>query len=80
MKALHEFICQKRSNRRQAPSLQADATMPMKTTGGDLPKIQPHSSQHQWSAGGLDATLPHLPHPPKEFLAEAVDHLCLTVI
>lgn len=74
MKALHEFICQKRNNNRKAPGLQADREIPMNTTAGMCQKPgQPTLDTN--GIGRQEAWLQPCCLPTQGCTAEAVNQL-----
>lgn len=74
MKALHEFICQKRNNNRKAPGLQADREIPMNATAGMCQKPgQPTLDTN--GIGRREAWLQPRCLPTQRCTAEAVNHL-----
>lgn len=79
MKALHEFICQKHNNNRKAPSLQADIKIPMNTMAGMCQKSR-HAALSTNGISQREVWLQLCHGPTQGFIAEAVNHLCITMM
>lgn len=79
MKALHEFICQKHNNNRKAPSLQADIKIPMNTMAGMCQKSR-HAALSTNGISQREVQLQLCHVPTQGFIAEAVNHLCITMM